>query len=57
MQLYTRLSLEVKTRMEEDLSTECFAARLWDQQAKMNLTTEELSYSEHNACVFIQHII
>ncbi|KAJ7250754.1 cytochrome P450 [Mycena rebaudengoi] len=44
VKLYTRLSLEVKTRMEEDLSTECFAARLWDQQAKMNLTTEELSY-------------
>ncbi|KAJ7776158.1 cytochrome P450 [Mycena metata] len=44
VKLYTRLASEVKTRMEKDLGTECFAARLWDQQAKMNLTPEELSY-------------
>ncbi|KAJ6498361.1 cytochrome P450 [Mycena vitilis] len=42
--LYTRLSAEVKARMEQDLGMECFAARLWDQEEKMNLTPEELSY-------------
>ncbi|KAJ7025192.1 cytochrome P450 [Mycena alexandri] len=44
VKLYTWLASEVKTRMEKELGTECFAARLWDQQAKMNLTLEELSY-------------
>ncbi|KAJ7266401.1 cytochrome P450 [Mycena haematopus] len=44
VQLYTRLSSEVKMRMEKDLGLECFTARLWDQQEKMNLSPEELSY-------------
>ncbi|OCH90315.1 cytochrome P450 [Obba rivulosa] len=45
MKLYNRLVLEVKARMEngeEDL--ECFAARLWDQQAKTGFDLEDLSY-------------
>ncbi|EMD33484.1 hypothetical protein CERSUDRAFT_118063 [Gelatoporia subvermispora B] len=45
MKLYNRLTLEVKQRMEngeEDL--ECFAARLWDQQAKSGFDLEDLSY-------------
>ncbi|KAJ7726976.1 cytochrome P450, partial [Mycena olivaceomarginata] len=44
VELYTRLASGVKSRMEKDLGMECFAARLWDQQEKMNLTPEELSY-------------
>ncbi|KAJ7919719.1 cytochrome P450 [Mycena leptocephala] len=45
VELYTRLSAEVKERMARDLGMECFSARLWDQQEKMNLTPEELSYN------------
>ncbi|CAK5271330.1 unnamed protein product [Mycena citricolor] len=44
VELYTRLSGEVKVRMHGDIETECFAARLWEQQEKMKLSAEELSY-------------
>ncbi|KAJ7312708.1 cytochrome P450 [Mycena albidolilacea] len=42
--LYTRLTSEVRMRMESDIGLECFAARLWDHQEKMNITPEELAY-------------
>lgn len=45
MQLYTRLASDVKTRQVKDLGIECFAARLWEQQEKMGIETEELAYS------------
>ncbi|KAF8217503.1 cytochrome P450 [Mycena galopus ATCC 62051] len=44
LEFYGRLALKVKARMENDLGMECFAARLWDQQKKLNLTREELFY-------------
>jgi len=43
--LYNRLALEAKDKMDNGaIGIECFAARLWDQQVKMNLGLEELSY-------------
>ncbi|KAF7326750.1 hypothetical protein MVEN_02594000 [Mycena venus] len=44
LEVYGRLALEVKAQMEKDPEIECFAARLWDQQEKLNLTNEELFY-------------
>ncbi|KAJ7196347.1 cytochrome P450 [Mycena pura] len=44
LELYSRLALEVKARMEQDIGLECFAARLWDQQVKLNLTDKEIFY-------------
>ncbi|CAK5272006.1 unnamed protein product [Mycena citricolor] len=44
LQLYTCLSGDVKARMRRDIGTECFSARLWEQQEKMKLSDEELSY-------------
>ncbi|KAF8182236.1 cytochrome P450 [Mycena galopus ATCC 62051] len=44
IELYGRLSLGVKARMEKDTGMECFAARLWDQQAKLNISDEEIFY-------------
>lgn len=32
----------------EEIGLECFTARLWDQQERMGLDLEELSYSEHH---------
>ncbi|KAF8151161.1 cytochrome P450 [Mycena galopus ATCC 62051] len=32
-----------KSRMEKDTGMECFAARLWDQQAKLNISDEEVT--------------
>jgi hypothetical protein len=31
--------------MEKDPEMECFAARLWEQQKKLNIPDEELFYS------------
>ncbi|KAJ7206114.1 cytochrome P450 [Mycena pura] len=44
VELYTRLATSVKMRQEKELGIECFAARLWDQQQKMKIETEELAY-------------
>ncbi|EGN92968.1 hypothetical protein SERLA73DRAFT_190338 [Serpula lacrymans var. lacrymans S7.3] len=45
MKLYNRLALEVKAQMDDGNSElECFAARLWDQQQKMNLDLVDISY-------------
>ncbi|KAJ7830628.1 cytochrome P450 [Mycena olivaceomarginata] len=44
LDLYGRLALGVKARMEKDIGMECFTARLWEQQTKLNLTDEELFY-------------
>ncbi|KAJ6578177.1 cytochrome P450 [Mycena capillaripes] len=44
MKLYSRLFWEVKARMEKDSGVECFVARLWEQQAKLNLDHTELFY-------------
>ncbi|KAJ7844866.1 cytochrome P450 [Mycena olivaceomarginata] len=44
LNLYGRLSLGVKARMEKDAGIECFTARLWDQQKKQGLTDKELFY-------------
>ncbi|KAJ7734759.1 cytochrome P450 [Mycena maculata] len=44
VELYTRLASNVKTRQAKELGIECFAARLWDQQEKMEIGTEELAY-------------
>ncbi|KAJ6471949.1 cytochrome P450 [Mycena sanguinolenta] len=44
LEFYGRLALKVKARMEKDIGMECFAARLWDQQAKLNLSRDELFY-------------
>ncbi|KAK7018236.1 cytochrome P450 [Favolaschia claudopus] len=41
---YGRLALNVKSRMEKDSSIECFAARLWDQQERFNMSDEEIFY-------------
>ncbi|KAK7044399.1 cytochrome P450 [Favolaschia claudopus] len=43
-QTYTRLINEVKSRMDANVGLECFSARLYDQQEKMNLSNEELAY-------------
>lgn len=51
LKLYTRLALNVKTRQDKELEIECFAARLWDQQDKMHITTEELAYSTTLICL------
>ncbi|KAJ7763495.1 cytochrome P450 [Mycena olivaceomarginata] len=42
--LYGRLSRDVKARMVTEPELECFTARLWDNQAKMNLSDEELYF-------------
>ncbi|KAK7007511.1 cytochrome P450, partial [Favolaschia claudopus] len=42
IELYSRLSLNVKTRMEKDPGLECFTARLWDQQKRLGIPDEEL---------------
>ncbi|KAG6873388.1 hypothetical protein C0995_016198 [Termitomyces sp. Mi166 len=45
MKLYTRLVLEVKEKMDKDQTDlECFAARLWEQQEKLDLDLTTLSY-------------
>ncbi|KAG6911402.1 hypothetical protein DXG01_016499 [Tephrocybe rancida] len=45
MRVYTRLALEVKEKMEKgEMNLECFAARLWDQQAKLDFDLTTLSY-------------
>ncbi|KAG6908995.1 hypothetical protein DXG01_002484 [Tephrocybe rancida] len=45
MKVYTRLALEVKEKMEKgEMDLECFAARLWDQQAKLDFDLTTLSY-------------
>ncbi|KAF8214431.1 cytochrome P450 [Mycena galopus ATCC 62051] len=44
IELYGRLSLGAKARMEKDSEMECFAARLWDQQQKLNISDEEIFY-------------
>ncbi|KAJ7350057.1 cytochrome P450, partial [Mycena albidolilacea] len=38
--LYGRLSRDVKARMVTEPELECFTARLWDNQTKMNLSDE-----------------
>ncbi|KAJ7890054.1 cytochrome P450 [Mycena olivaceomarginata] len=50
-ELYSRLSLEVKAKMEKDPEMECFAARLWEQQKKLNIPDEELFYIAGSAFV------
>jgi hypothetical protein len=35
--------------MEKDIGMECFTARLWEQQTKLNLTDEELFYGTGDA--------
>ncbi|KAJ7137443.1 cytochrome P450 [Mycena crocata] len=47
--LYRRLALDVKDRMAKDPELECFTARLWEQQKKMNLTDDELYYVSGSA--------
>ncbi|KAJ7885487.1 cytochrome P450 [Mycena olivaceomarginata] len=42
--LYGRLSRDVKARMVTEPELECFTARLWDNQVKMNLSDEELYF-------------
>ncbi|KAF7366046.1 Cytochrome P450 [Mycena venus] len=49
--LYGRLSLGVKTRMEKEAGLECFAARLWEQQAKLGLSDEEIFYIAGSAFI------
>ncbi|KAJ7642988.1 cytochrome P450 [Mycena polygramma] len=49
IELYSRLALEVKAKMEKDTAMECFTARLWEQQAKLNLSDEELFYISGSA--------
>ncbi|KAF7371215.1 Cytochrome P450 [Mycena sanguinolenta] len=44
LEFYGRLALKVKARMEKEIGMECFAARLWDQQAKLSLSRDELFY-------------
>ncbi|KAJ7099823.1 cytochrome P450 [Mycena epipterygia] len=44
LDLYGRLTSEVKVRMKKDPSIECFAARLWEQQPKLGLSDEEVYY-------------
>ncbi|KAF8955138.1 cytochrome P450, partial [Flammula alnicola] len=45
MKLYTRLVLEVKKRMEGgEPDLECFSARLWEQQAQLDLDLVTISY-------------
>ncbi|KAJ6549831.1 cytochrome P450 [Mycena capillaripes] len=49
LELYGRPALEVKSRMEKDIGLECFAAHLWEQKAKLNLTGEEIFYFDGTA--------
>jgi hypothetical protein len=49
-QLYGKLSLEVKARMQSNIEMECFTARLWEQQEKLNIPDEELFYSTVSCC-------
>ncbi len=45
--LYTRLVLEVKNRMESgEPDLECFSARLWEQQAQLDLDLVTISYGK-----------
>jgi len=44
LDLYGRLALDVKARMEKNPEMECFTARLWDQQTKLNMPDEEIFY-------------
>lgn len=44
MQLYIRLLTEVKERMKEDSSFECFAARLWENNHKNKLDLKSMAY-------------
>ncbi|KAG6852717.1 hypothetical protein C0991_009627, partial [Blastosporella zonata] len=45
MKLYTRLVLEVKEKLDKgQTDLECFAARLWEQQEKLDLDLMTLSY-------------
>ncbi|KAG6860942.1 hypothetical protein C0995_005772 [Termitomyces sp. Mi166 len=45
MKLYTRLVLEVKEKMDKgQTDLECFAARLWEQQEKLDFDLTTLSY-------------
>lgn len=53
-QFYNRLVLEVKEKMKNgEIGLECFAARLWDQQEKMGLDLEEVSYGQS---LMLEHI-
>jgi hypothetical protein len=36
--------------MEKDSEMECFVARLWEQQEKLNLSNEEIYYSKRSFC-------
>jgi cytochrome P450 len=51
LELYGRLSEDVKARMQKEPELECFAARLWDQQAKLGIPDEELYYIAGSAFV------
>ncbi|KAG6829029.1 hypothetical protein H0H87_012834 [Tephrocybe sp. NHM501043] len=45
MKLYTRLILEVKEKMDKgQTDLECFSARLWEQQEKLDLDLTTMSY-------------
>ncbi|KAJ7099820.1 cytochrome P450 [Mycena epipterygia] len=44
LDLYGRLTSDVKVRMEKDPGLECFAARLWAEQKKLDLSDEEVFY-------------
>ncbi|KAJ6566138.1 cytochrome P450, partial [Mycena capillaripes] len=44
VEVYGRLALEVKARMGKDIAMEAFAARLWEQQEKLNLTDVGIFY-------------
>ncbi|KAJ7360682.1 cytochrome P450 [Mycena albidolilacea] len=44
LELYGRLTMDVKKRMEKDPDLECFAARVWEQQEKLGIDDEEVIY-------------
>ncbi|KAF7354098.1 Cytochrome P450 [Mycena venus] len=48
LEVYGRLALTVKARMGKDSEMECFVARLWEQQEKLNLSNEEIYYSKRS---------
>ncbi|KAK7052571.1 cytochrome P450 [Favolaschia claudopus] len=51
IELYGRLSMQVKARMETDPGLECFTARLWEQQKRFNIPDEELFYVAGSAFI------